>query len=353
MQILKMVCITACLAFKIQKFDTKLKKWIFDNYCTDIPPLDHANYTRLNQNHTIDKPISFAPADGLEEIDRISSRRYGSIVGDHVEVAKDNLEAPNPHTVYSCRSSGMRSSDSFSSNDVIEFENVTIVTDDHIEPTIDWSGTFYFPTQMQTCLARDLKKISQVESFVWPHVMRMNSAIIIDEMEPSISASLPVFCARVLVNFIFSILTNIHINHRNSNLLLQQMIEENRRPSNSIEPFAILLTANAAQAETLTKKCAYLFEQSTEDPVEIYILNGSRGIPKMIEAAKRKSFNVLVCSVFCFAAVLEQIPNVIDSNRLNYVHFHRIDEMWQIEPSITQNIVHTVFSRHIMPQVSQ
>lgn len=131
------------------------------------------------------------------------------------------------------------------------------------------------------------------------------------------------------------------------------MIEENRHPSTSIEPFAILLTANTAQAETLTKKCAYLFEQSSEDPVKIYLLNGSRRIPKMIEAAEKKAFDVLVCSVFCFAAVLEQIPDLIDSKRLNYVHFHRIDEMWQIDPKITQDIVHTVFSRNPVPQVSQ
>lgn len=155
--------------------------------------MDHANYTRLNQKNTIVESISFAPADSSEEIDRLSSRRYGSIVGDHV--------APTQHSVYSYRSLGMMSPNTFSSNDVIEFEDVVTVTDDSINPTIDWSGTFYFPTQMQTCLTRDLNKISQVESFVWPHVMRMNSAIIIDEMEPSISASLPVFCARVLVNY--------------------------------------------------------------------------------------------------------------------------------------------------------
>lgn len=136
-------------------------------------------------------------------------------------------------------------------------------------------------------------------------------------------------------------------------LLLQQMIEENRRPSTSIEPFAILLTANAAQAETLTKKCAYLFEQSSEDPVKIYYLNGSHRIQKMIEAAKKKSFDVLVCSVFCFAAVLEQIPVFFDSKRLNYVHFHRIDEMWQIDQKITENIVEKVFLRNPVPQVSQ
>lgn len=131
------------------------------------------------------------------------------------------------------------------------------------------------------------------------------------------------------------------------------MIEENRHLSTSIEPFAIILTANNAQAETLTKKCAYLFEQSSEDPVEIYYLNGSRNIQKMIDGAKKKSFDVLVCSVFCFAAVLKQIPNVIDSKRLNYVHFDQIDEMWQIDPKITQDIVHTVFSRNSVPQVSQ
>lgn len=130
------------------------------------------------------------------------------------------------------------------------------------------------------------------------------------------------------------------------------MMEENRPSSTSIEPFAILLTANSAQAETLTKKCAYLFEQSSEDPVEICYLNGSRSIQRMVEAAEKKSFDVLVCSVFCFAAVLEQIPDIINSNRLNYVHFHRIDDMWQIEPKITQDIVQTVFSRNSVPQVS-
>lgn len=164
--------------------------------------MDHANYTRLNQKETIDKPTIFGPADSLEEIDRLSSRRYGSIVGDHVEELKENLATSKKHTAYSCKSSSRRSLDSFSSHNVIEFVDVTIVTDDNIDPTIDWSGTFYFRTQMQACLARDLKKISQVESFVWPHVMRMNSDIIIDEMESSISASLPVFCARVLVNLI-------------------------------------------------------------------------------------------------------------------------------------------------------
>lgn len=164
--------------------------------------MDHANYTRFNQNYNIAKPISFAPVNSsLEEIDRLSLRRYGSIVGDHVEMANVDVLAPIQHNVYSYRSSGMMSPDSFSSDDVIKFEDVAICTDDSINPTIDWSGTFYFSTQMQTCLARDLKNISQVESFVWPHVMRINSAIIIDEMESSISASLPVFCARVLVNY--------------------------------------------------------------------------------------------------------------------------------------------------------
>lgn len=171
--------------------------------------MDHENYIRFNQKHTIAKPISFVLADSLEEIDRLSSRRYGSIGGSHVEEAKEDVLASIQHSVYSYRSSGMMSPDSFSSDNVIEFEDVAIVTDDCIAPTIDWSGTFYFPTQMQTCLTRDLIKINQIESFVWPHVMRMNSAIIIDEMEPSISASLPVFCARVLVNY-FSILCCVH-----------------------------------------------------------------------------------------------------------------------------------------------
>lgn len=173
--------------------------------------MDHANYTRFNQKNTLAEPFSLAPADSSEEIDRLSSRRYGSTVGVHEAEAKEDVVAPIQNSVYSYRSSGMMSPDSVLSDDVIEFEDVAIVTDDYIDPTIDWSRTFYFPTQMQTCLKRDLKKISQVESFVWPHVMRMNSAIIIDEMEPSISASLPVLCARVLVN-LFLHFVNVHSN---------------------------------------------------------------------------------------------------------------------------------------------
>lgn len=83
-------------------------------------------------------------------------------------------------------------------------EDVAIITDDDIYPTTDWNGTFYFTDPMQAFLKNLLHKISPTESYVWPHVMRRNSAIIIDEMESSITASLPVLCARVLVSFFSS-----------------------------------------------------------------------------------------------------------------------------------------------------
>lgn len=79
-------------------------------------------------------------------------------------------------------------------------EKVAIVTDEDINRTMHWRDTFYFSDELRSLLEKRFRTINQLESYVWPHIMRGNSAIIVDEMKSSLVASLPVLCANVLVS---------------------------------------------------------------------------------------------------------------------------------------------------------
>lgn len=228
--------------------------------------------------------------------------------------------------------------------------DVVVITDDEIVQTIDWAGTFYFSPAMQKYLKKLLKNVCQLGSFVWPHVMRLNSAIMIAANEPCNTVSLPALCTRVMVSFTFFSISKFF----SIFIYYQQILDDNPKysdpkQSNLMEPIAILFAASSAQTGILRNKCRNVLKNSDSSIVRVVSVDGTDISTK---CKKMYQVDILVTTVFCFDKILKHFPGIIGSNRLQYVQFQRIDEMYRINDEITRATVNTFLSRKINTQVS-
>lgn len=114
---------------------------------------------------------------------------------------------------------------------------------------------------------------------------------------------------------------------------------------NRIEPFAIIFVPNAEDVEHVAGLCRRLLQKSNMNTVNVFCLNKSIEIESLIE---NESIDILVTTVFCFRTIRQHLPKLFRSERLRYIWFHQIDEMCQVNESLTWEAVNECLSSREM-----
>lgn len=104
----------------------------------------------------------------------------------------------------------------------------------------------------------------------------------------------------------------------------------------------------AEEVERMAVTCRKLVEKADMD-LYVYCLNSRFEIQTLMQT--NYPIDILVTSVFCFDALVSQMPLLFKLNRLQYVWFHQIDSMYQTNMFETQQAVNTLFAQDIDIQV--
>lgn len=105
----------------------------------------------------------------------------------------------------------------------------------------------------------------------------------------------------------------------------------------------------AEEVELMAKYCRKMNASSGLDEVSVYCLNGSLEIEALIKSAI--TIDILVAPVFCFDVIVQHMPKL--TTRLRYVWFHQIDEMWEINKDLTNNVAEKLLADDLDIQVNK
>lgn len=94
-----------------------------------------------------------------------------------------------------------------------------------------------------------------------------------------------------------------------------------------IEPIGIIFVSGVEKVEPMANICRKLLMKSGMDIVNVTCLNSAFEIDALV---KTNHVDILVTPVFCFETLVNHMPKLFKSNRLNYAWFDEIDKMCQV-----------------------
>ncbi|XP_031623585.1 uncharacterized protein LOC116340951 isoform X2 [Contarinia nasturtii] len=203
--------------------------------------------------------------------------------------------------------------------------NVLVITDDIVTAARDWADVFYFNNQMRTCLKHLYRgAIDPLCAYGWPHIMRGNSLILIDEHFRNKMLCLPTLCT-----------------------IVQRTVND-WTTSNRIEPIGIIFVNGAEEVERMAATCRKLVEKANFKLLTVFCLNSTLEIETLMAM---DHIDILVTSVFCFETLVNHMSKLFRSNRLRYVWFHQIDNMCHTNDVETHRALEIILAQNLDIQV--
>lgn len=117
-----------------------------------------------------------------------------------------------------------------------------------------------------------------------------------------------------------------------------------------IEPIGIIFVNGSEEVKHVATICRKLLQSAKMDIVNVSCLNSSFEIEALVDL---HHIDILVVSVFCFNTLFEHMPTLFRSERLQYVWFEQIDEMFLTYDVQIQHILDVIFEQNVELQVNE
>lgn len=117
-----------------------------------------------------------------------------------------------------------------------------------------------------------------------------------------------------------------------------------------IEPIGIVFVNGSEQCKRMTRLCQKLLEKSDMGIVNVIGVSSSIEF-EHLEVFVKSHIDILVVPIFCFQAIVDNVPKLFGADRLRYVWFDGIDEMCRMDDRQIHNITEILFTQELELQV--
>lgn len=115
-----------------------------------------------------------------------------------------------------------------------------------------------------------------------------------------------------------------------------------------MEPIGIVFVNSSEQVEQMARICRVFLKKADMNTVNVLCLCSSyelEHIEIFLNNRQWSTVDILVVPVFCFQKLINRFPKMFESQRLRFIWFHEIDEMYQNDATKINNTVDKLFSQ--------